>query len=601
MLSTAALDNLTKYISGCDKAGVKEVMSFILDTMAKPNGAADLEDAFYKDLEFGTGGLRGIMGPGSNRMNEQVVARATQGLVTYVKKVLGTNGGIVIAYDCRLNSKEFAHMAARVIAGNGLKAYLFSEMRPTPELSFAVRHLRASAGIVVTASHNPKEYNGYKVSWSDGAQVIPPNDAGIIAEVRAVDTVQMVDFDAAVKDGSIVMVDSSMDKAFLEAADTALIRKDLIKEKGGGLKIVYTPLHGTGITVVPTALARCGFTSVLCEPSQSIPDGTFPTTKSPNPEEREALSLALELAEKEKADLVIATDPDTDRVGTAVRHNGEMRLISGNQMCALMVWYMCNSLRVSGKMPPRPGVISTIVTSRLPKHIAESYKVDVKLCLTGFKWIASVMRDYELHAMPDGSPKFNVLMGFEESYGYLIGTFVRDKDAVTATMLIAEMALWCKQENMTLIDLLERIYCEYGVHLESTVSVSMPGKTGMEKITRLMAALRSEPPASLAGLQVVRIDDIEKDETKNVIGGGIVTKGPGLPKSSVLGFYLSDGSLVYVRPSGTEPKIKFYIMVADYDDVPFKAEALPERVKKCEEKLTALTNDFRAFAAKFED
>ncbi|MDD4279972.1 MAG: phospho-sugar mutase [Candidatus Sumerlaeales bacterium] len=598
MLSKAALDNLTAYVAGSDDAGARETLKFILDTFKQPDGESLVEDAFYRDLEFGTGGLRGIMGPGTNRMNTQVVAKATQGLLNYIQKTVGASGSVVIAHDCRNNSEAFAQVAACVVAGNGMIAYLFDGMRPTPELSFAVRHLGCSAGIVVTASHNPKEYNGYKVSWSDGAQVVAPHDTGIIDEVRSVkglSDVKMADYEEALSHGGIKILDGSVDEAFLAAVDSRRIRRELTESRGGELKIVYTPLHGTGITMVPKALARAGFANVICEPRQSIPDGNFPTTKSPNPEERVALELAIALAEKESADLVIATDPDADRVGTAVRHAGKMELITGNQMGALLVWYLCNSLKLADKLPKRPAIVTTIVTSRLGERIALSYGVDVKLCLTGFKWIAGVMRTFEQNKQTDGEPELNVLMGYEESYGYLFGTSVRDKDSVSTSCLIAEMALWCKSQNMTLIDLLNRIYTQYGVHMEKTVSVVMPGKSGMEKITALMAALRSNPPRQLAGIDVIKIDDISNNTTTDVASGA-VSAGPGLPTSNVLGFYLADGSLVYARPSGTEPKVKFYMMVVDREGLPFKGEDLPMRKTNCEMKRDALTRDFEKFA-----
>lgn len=599
MLSQSAIGNLKNFTRGGDEKTTAETLEFLVNALSCEGGEALVEDAFYRDLEFGTGGLRGIMGPGTNRMNTQVVAKATQGLAAYVKKAAGEGAGIAIAHDSRLNSEAFAKIAAQVIAGNGLKAYLFEDMRPTPELSFAVRFLKCAAGIVITASHNPKEYNGYKVSWSDGAQVTPPHDTGIIDEVRAVsdmDSVCLMDFDSAVAAGKIVMIGEQVDKAFLAAGDTIRVRRELTEKRGGELKIVYTPLHGTGITMVPKALAAAGFTSVVCEPKQSVPDGTFPTTKSPNPEERVALELALALADKEGADVVIATDPDADRVGSAVRHNGEMTLITGNQLGALLAYYVCKSMADTGTLPTRPSVVTTIVTTRLAEHVAKSFGVQTDYCLTGFKWIAGVMRDYELNPDPtDGKPRRGAIMGFEESYGYLFGTHVRDKDAVSSATLVCEMALWAKTQGLSLIDMLHKLFCDFGVHLEQQVSLTMPGKTGMEQIAKLMAGLRSNPPRQVAGIDVVKIDDIDSDTTTSV-KDGTQAKGPGLPKSNVLGFYLADGSLVYARPSGTEPKVKFYMMVVDRDGLPFSTADLPARIQACEAKRDRLAADFRALA-----
>ena len=595
MLNTELAQKVRAFAEGADPQTLKETVDFLADTMSGVHPPTAAEDAFYRDLDFGTGGLRGIMGPGTNRMNRVTVGKATQGLASYITKH-APGGSVVIAHDSRLRSDEFAREAACVLAGNGVKAYLFPALRPTPELSFAVRHLGATAGIVVTASHNPREYNGYKVSWSDGAQVLPPHDKGIIEEVRAVTSASQIrraDFDEAVRDGRIVLLDESVDEAYLQALDRVRLRPELTVARGGELRIAFTPLHGTGITMVPPALERWGFRSVIIEPRQAHPDGHFPTTKSPNPEERAAMALVLELAEREKCDIVLATDPDSDRLGVAVLHEGEYRLLTGNQLGALLAWYVCETLREQNRIPANGVLIKTIVTTGLISAIAADYDVEVENCLTGFKYIAALIRGYEEAGTPE-KPSKTFLLGCEESYGYLLGTHARDKDAVVAACATAEMALWVKTQGRTLVDVLHDLFARYGVHIEGQLSKTMPGAAGMRQISALMESLRTDPPQDIAGVPVTTVTDILNDVTREVATGQ-TSPGPGLPKSNVLIFALADGSVVVARPSGTEPKIKFYFMVVDREGFPLAERAeLASRIERCAAKEKALTESFDA-------
>ncbi|MCX7717340.1 MAG: phospho-sugar mutase [Candidatus Sumerlaeaceae bacterium] len=599
MMTPDICRRVKEFADSADALLLKETLDMVLDAAMDPARAAVLEDAFYCDLEFGTGGLRGIMGAGTNRMNSVVVARATQGLASYVLRAAGPGASVVIAYDSRLNSQVFAREAACVLAGNGLTACLFSDVRPTPELSFAVRHLGATAGIVITASHNPKEYNGYKVSWNDGGQVIAPHDKAIIAEVRGVTggaSVRSMPYDEALAAGRIRLLGPEMDDAFIAAMDAVRMRQALTQERGSELKIVYTPLHGVGARVVPKALTRWGFSHLILEPSQSEPDGNFPTTKSPNPEEQAAMELSLQLARREQADIILATDPDADRLGIAVRHGGDYQLLTGNQTGALLAWYIAETLREQGRLPGNGVMITTIVTTGLIEAVASAYGISVDYCLTGFKWIASLMRGYE-EAAAAGRPSKTFLMGCEESYGYLVGTHARDKDAVVTACVVAEMALWAKTRGQTLVDVLFDLYARYGVHLESQLSKTMPGKAGMEQIARLMESLRSDPPRSIGGLEVREIVDIASNEVIEAATGAR-KPGPGLPASNVLSFELADGSRVVARPSGTEPKIKFYFMVVDKQGLPVTdTAALTAKMEACRAKEQRLRTDFDALAA----
>lgn len=599
MLNQEIIGRVRAFCDGADTETLRATTDLLLGALSEGDTAA-VEDAFHCDLDFGTGGLRGIMGPGTNRMNRVVVGRATQGLVDYIRKQFpSTSGSVCVAYDSRLNSAEFAREAARVIAANGMKAYLFSDVRPTPELSFAVRYFGATAGIVITASHNPKEYNGYKVSWSDGGQVLPPYDRGIINEVRRVTSaaqVKTTDFNKAVQNGSIELLGPEVDDAFIAAMDAVRLNPSLTVSRGGDLKIVYTPLHGVGITVVPQALERWGFSNVVVLPDQAKPDGNFPTTKSPNPEEKAAMELSLELAQREEADVVFATDPDADRIGIAVRHNGEYQLITGNQVGALLAFYICESFRSEKKLPPNSVIIKTIVTTELIAAIADDYGVDIENCLTGFKYIAQLIRVYEEQGTAGPAKIF--LMGCEESYGYLVGTHARDKDAVVTSCVLAEMALWAKSRKKTLVDILNDLYARYGVHVEAQLSKKMPGMAGMQQIASLMESLRNDPPSAIAGISVSAVTDIERN-MRRVLATGHESTGPSLPRSNVLIFELADGSQVIARPSGTEPKIKFYFMVVDKEGFPLAdSSQLAARVAGCKEKQENLMRDFDSLTSK---
>lgn len=593
MLDKEISQRVREFAAGADAQTLRETLDLLLQALERGDPAS-VVDAFYQELDFGTGGLRGIMGPGTNRMNRVIVARATQGLVNYIRKQNPAGGGSVcIAYDSRHNSAEFAREAARVVAGNGMKAFLFEDVRPTPELSFAVRHFKATAGIVITASHNPKEYNGYKVYWSDGAQVVPPHDRGIIAEVREVTSmaqVQLADFEQAVRKDQIHLIGETLDRLYIDALSAVRLRKELADERGDNLRIVYTPLHGTGIKVVPSALRSWGFFDVHVVKEQAEPDGNFPTTKSPNPEERVAMELALALAKEVKADIVLATDPDADRLGIAVRHNDDYTLLTGNQLGSLLAWYVCSTLREQHRLPSNGVIIKTIVSTKLAEAIAKDFGVAVENCLTGFKYIGALIRQYEEEGTPE-APSKTFLFGFEESYGYLAGTHARDKDSVVAACLTAEMALWAKEQGLTLVEVLYDLFARYGVYLESQLSKTMPGITGMQQIAHLMQSLRTAPPTAFAGVAVEAVTDIDSDSRLD-LSSGKRSRGPGLPRSNVLIFELADGSQIIARPSGTEPKVKFYFMVVDREAVPMSGrDEVAQRVGKCQEKLAAFMKE----------
>ncbi len=501
-----------------------------------------LEDAFYKRLEFGTGGLRGIMGAGTNRMNRYTVAMATQGFSEYLKENAG--GGkerlsVAISYDSRNNSRQFAQVTASVFAANGIDAFLFDDMRPTPELSFAIRYLKCDAGVMITASHNPKEYNGYKAFWSDGGQVVPPHDKGIISKVAMISSPADVKFEGGA--GKIAIIGKEVDEAYLSAVSSLLMSPESVA-RHGGMKIVYSPLHGTGIKLVPEALERNGFRNVACQKEQSVPDGNFPTVKSPNPEEHSALELSLELADETGADIVLATDPDADRVGVAVRDNeGKMVLLNGNQTASLLVYYLLSRRREKNMLDEKCYIVKTIVTTELISEIARDFGVRTYDVLTGFKYIAEEVRKRE------GREVF--ICGGEESYGFNTGEFVRDKDAVSTCCLVAECAAWAADSGTSLYGLLCRIYQKYGYYKESLVSIVKKGKDGLEEIGRMMSSLRKSPFSEICGFPVAKVVDY-KDSLST-----------GLPESDVLRFFCSNGMTVSARPSGTEPKIKFYFGV----------------------------------------
>nr|WP_318661060.1 phospho-sugar mutase [uncultured Treponema sp.] len=517
----------------------------------------ELEDRFYQTLEFGTGGLRGIMGGGTNRMNTLEINQATQGLANYVIKAFpekAKNGTLsaVVAYDSRLNSDVFAEATALIFAANGIKAYLFSGLRPTPELSFAIRELKADTGVVVTASHNPRMYNGYKAYWNDGAQVIEPHDVGIIKEVNAVKEVKTISKDEALKNGTLKIIDKEIDEKFWAMCKAQLFRPELIKEKAGEVKIVYTPLHGTGAMHVEKVLGDLGL-KVITVPQQREPDGNFPTVEKPNPEEKPALTLAVELGKKEKADCVMATDPDSDRFGTAFPDaNGEWVLLSGNQMGALLIEYVLMSRKELGTMPADPVVVRSIVTSPFGDAICKKFGVRMVECLTGFKWIAAVEAKMEAEKTGD------YVFGLEESYGYKVEKEVMDKDGVSAAALCAEMTLYWRSKGKSLLEHLNDMYKEYGYFEDRAISQNFPGSSGKEVMAGIMTKLRTEGLKTLGGKTVTSIRDVQNSVVFNPANPSD-KKALDLPKSNVLQFFLEGGTIVSARPSGTEPKIKFYI------------------------------------------
>jgi phosphoglucomutase len=517
----------------------------------------ELEDRFYQTLEFGTGGLRGIMGGGTNRMNTLEINLATQGLANYVLKAFPKEAAegtlsAVIAYDSRLNSDVFAEATALIFAANGIKAYLFSGLRPTPELSFAIRELKATTGVVVTASHNPRMYNGYKAYWNDGAQVIEPHDKGIIEEVNKVTSVKTMTRVEAISTGKLVLIDKEIDEKFWAMCKAQLFRPDLIKEKASEVKIVYTPLHGTGAMHVEKVLGDLGL-EVITVPEQREPDGNFPTVEKPNPEEKPALTLAVELGKKEKADCIMATDPDSDRFGTAFPDkDGNFVLLSGNQMGALLMEYVLLSRKELGKMPKNPAVIRSIVTSPFGDEICKKYGAKLLECLTGFKWIAAIEAEFE----KDGS--LDYVFGLEESYGYKVEREVMDKDGISAAALCAEMTLYWRSQGKSLLEHLDDMYKEYGYFEDRAISQNFPGSSGSETMKAIMAKLRTEGLKTLGGEKVVNIRDIQQQISYDPANPSAKTALE-FPKSNVLQFILESGTIVSARPSGTEPKIKFYI------------------------------------------
>ncbi|MBQ5958694.1 MAG: phospho-sugar mutase [Bacteroidales bacterium] len=512
------------------------------------NDPNELTESFYRNLEFGTGGLRGIMGVGTNRMNIYTVAMATQGFANYIKMM---NPGekelrLAVAYDCRNNSPAFANITADVMSANGIHVFLFDCLRPTPELSFAVRELHCHAGVMVTASHNPKEYNGYKAYWNDGGQLVSPHDKNVIAEVEKIADPSMVNFKR--NPALITMLDEKFDDIYLDKVFGLSLSLDLIK-KHKDLKIVYTPIHGTGRRLVPEILKRKGFENVYCVEEQMVVDGDFPTVKSPNPEEPAAMALAVKKAKELNADLVLATDPDADRVGCAVKdENGEFILLNGNQAASVFLYYLLTRWNELGKLTGKEFVVKTIVTTELLFEIAKKYKVDRYDVLTGFKYIASKILELE------GKKQF--IGGGEESYGYLAGDFVRDKDAVVATSLLAEAMAWAAEQGKTFYEMLCDIYREFGLYKEKLVSLTKKGISGTEEIKAMMARFRTTPPTMIGDEKVVEIRDYKTLEAKDLITGKVTPIN--LPKSDVLQFFTENGSKISIRPSGTEPKIKFY-------------------------------------------
>ena len=505
----------------------------------------ELNDRFFKQLDFGTGGIRGVIGGGYNRINPYIIQKTTQGLANYINKAVEKgSGSVVIGYDSRRYSDLFAKDAALVLCANNIKVYLFTSLRPTPEISFATRELGSTAGIVLTASHNPAEYNGYKVSWSDGGQIVAPHDKLIIEEVKKASDISIMDEKEALEKGLLKYIDKEVDKPYMEMVEGCFIRKDLIREKGRELKIVYTPLHGAGRIPVEKALSKAGI-DVVTVPEQAEPDGNFPTVEFPNPEEASAMKMAVDLAKKEKADLVMGTDPDSDKIGIAVPSGkgDEYVLINGNQLGSMLAHYILSALESTGRIPEKGAVIKTIVTTELQRKIGRSFGVKVYDVLTGFKWIAKLIADFE-----KTGEKY--IFGGEESYGFLVSDKVRDKDAVSAAALTAEMALYNLSEGRSVLEYLDLIYEKYGYYKEDLISKTFKGEKGLKIMSSLMEKLRNTPPASLGSIKVSEIKDYNT---------GVVCEGLRLPDSNVLQYSLSDGSLVTVRPSGTEPKIKFYI------------------------------------------
>lgn len=533
--------------SNIDTESKKEIENLI------QNNESELIESFYKDLEFGTGGLRGIMGVGTNRMNIYTVGMATQGLCNYLKQQFTGKKEIkvAIAHDSRNNSRLFAEKTASVFSANGIKVFLFENLRPTPELSFAIRHLGCQSGVVVTASHNPKEYNGYKVYWEDGGQIINPHDKNIIAQVQKIKDISEVQFDD--KLNLVESIGEKVDNEYLKKLKKLSLNPEII-EKQKNLKIVYTPIHGTGIELVPAALKSYGFENVTIVEEQRIPDGNFPTVKSPNPEEPAALELALQKAKEIDADIVMATDPDADRVGIAIKdNNNQFILLNGNQAAALLINYLISQWKANNKLKGKEYIVKTIVTSELLKDIADKYNVECYDVLTGFKYIADIIKQNE------GKMKF--IGGGEESYGYLAGEFVRDKDAVMSCALLAETAAWVKEKGKTLYQELIDIYIEYGFYKEKLISIVKKGKSGAEEIQKMMDDFRNNPPETINNSNVMLIHDFEKQKTFDQMSH--LRYEINLPKSNVLQFILKDGSKISVRPSGTEPKIKFYFGVKD--------------------------------------
>ncbi len=562
------------WLDGNYDAETKAEVKKLLDAEDK----TELIEAFYKDLEFGTGGLRGIMGAGTNKMNIYTVGAATQGLSNYLISQFPDlpQISVVIGHDCRNNSRKFAEISANIFSANGIKVYLFEDLRPTPETSFAIRHFGCQSGIIITASHNPKEYNGYKAYWDDGAQMIAPHDENVIKEVEKIKNVQDIKFEGN-KD-LIEIIGKEIDKIYLEKIKTLILSPEAI-ERNKDLKIVYTPIHGTGIKLVPDALRAFGFTNIIDVPEQNVISGNFPTVISPNPEEPAALAMAVEKAKETDADIVMATDPDADRIGIAVKDdNGEWILVNGNQTFLIFIYYLITRWKELGRLKGKEYVVKTIVSTEVMADVARKNNVEYYDCFTGFKWIADVMRKNE------GIKTY--IGGGEESYGFLAEDFVRDKDAVSACALMAEIAAWAKDNGKTLFQLLQDIYVEYGFGKEKGISVVRKGKSGAEEIQQMMKDYRENPPKEIAGSKVVTIKDYKTLKTTDVESGKISDLD--MPATSnVLQFFTADGTKISVRPSGTEPKIKFYIEVrgemksrADYAAADEKADEKINAVRK---------------------
>ena len=565
---TEILDKAKQWLTSTfDAETQKEINELIT------NDSNDLTDRFYKDMEFGTGGMRGVMGAGTNRINKYTLGRATQGLSNYlIENIKKDQNSVVIAYDCRHNSKKFAKIVADVLSANNIKVFLFEDLRATPELSFAVRHLNCDAGIVLTASHNPPEYNGYKVYWSDGGQIVPPHDHGIIKKVNSLDFSE-INFEA--NENLIEIIGKGVDDAFIDASVINGSLSDTIDRKN--LKIVFTPLHGTSIVSVPDALAKAGYTDVHIVEEQRVPNGDFPTVKSPNPEEPEALQMATDLADKIGADIVIGTDPDCDRLGVAIRDtNGNMKLMNGNQTMVVMTNFLLKKWKEEKKINGKQFIGYTIVSTELVNDVAANYNVETKVGLTGFKWIAKMVKDF---------PELDFIGGGEESFGYMVGGFVRDKDAVTATLLACEVAAYAKQEGSSFYEELLAIYMEHKFYKEHLISITKKGMDGAAEIQKMLSDMRNNPLTEIDGEKIESLSDYQASTRKNLITGKSTKIN--LPKSNVLIYQTESGTRIAARPSGTEPKIKFYFSVntsldhaKDADRIETELDAKIQRIIK---------------------
>ncbi|MCW3081628.1 phospho-sugar mutase [Segetibacter sp.] len=573
-MDAAILEKANAWLNGNYDQATKDEVRQLQETSPE-----ELAESFYRSLEFGTGGLRGIMGVGTNRMNKYTVGMATQGFANYLKKVYGTAEiKVAIAHDCRNNSRFFAETTANVFAANGIKVYLFEALRPTPELSYTIRHLSCQAGVVLTASHNPKEYNGYKAYWNDGGQLVPPHDKNVITEVDAITSVDEVLFTGG--EENISILGKGMDEAFIDMVKSLSIYPEVI-EKQKDLKIVYTPIHGTGITLMPQVLERFGFTNVTIVDEQATPDGNFPTVVYPNPEESEAMSIGLKKAKEIDADILLGTDPDSDRVGIAIKNTkGEWVLMNGNQTAVLAFNYMIEARKVKGIAQRNDMVIKTIVTTNLIDDIAAASGVTCYNVLTGFKWIAELITEK--------LGKENYIIGGEESYGLMIGDKIRDKDAISAVAILCEMAAYQKNQGQSLFEKLIDLYVQYGYYKEGLISITKKGMRGAEEIAEMMQGFRDNPPATINGSPVVQLLDYETQVGKNLQGGSVWDIE--LPKSNVLQFILEDGSKISARPSGTEPKIKFYFSVKTSLE---SADKFDETEKQMEDKIKAIISDMK--------
>jgi phosphoglucomutase len=572
-LDPTILQKANSWLQGNYDADVKQEIQKLIDDKAY----TELTDSFYRDLEFGTGGLRGTMGPGSNRINKYTIGAATQGLANYLKKTYpGEKIKVAIAHDSRNNADFFSTITAEVFSANDIYVYFFKALRPTPELSFAVRHLGCKSGVMLTASHNPKEYNGYKAYGADGGQFVSPHDKAVMDEVAAISTVDDIKFNRV--DDNIEEIGEEIDELYLSKITELSVSPDAIARQKD-LKIVYSPIHGTGITLVPQALKRFGFENVILVDEQITPDGNFPTVVYPNPEEKEALTLALKKAQETDADLVLATDPDADRVGIAVKNtDGEFILLNGNQTGAMLINYLLSAWEEKGKLTGKEYIVKTIVTTNLIERIAEAKNVTYYNTLTGFKYIGELMTHFE------GKQTF--IGGGEESYGYLIGELVRDKDAVVSSAFIAEMTAYYKDKGSSLFEALIDTYVQYGFYKEKLISLTKKGKTGAEEIKEMMEKFRTNPPATLGGSKVITLKDYEKRIETDLVAN--TTQPIELPTSDVLQFITEDGSIISARPSGTEPKIKFYCSVNGKLE---NKEAYSETDKQLDAKIASIMHD----------